>query len=103
MGCLFRTLLFPLELLGDLLLEGWVWLMTRIVPNGLSPWARGLCKVLVGVLSLLLLFILVGSGICMTDPELEPPARVLFFTSLGISLVWILLPLLLRLLFGPRR
>ncbi len=99
MGCLFRLILFPFELIFDAILEGWFALMQWIVPEErLGFFSRWGLKILVGVFSIALLLVflfgvLVAAFTEATVTDLWP----YIFIPLGISVLQIVFGIAVRI------
>ena len=102
MGCLF----FPLELLVDGIIEGWLYLMEWIVPERyLSRTFRIVFKVFVWIFSALLLFtMLLGIfAIISPDPDIHVFGKYMVFVPLGISAVQILIGIIVRIISKKKK
>ncbi len=102
MGCLF----FPLELLVDGIIEGWLYLMECIVPERyLSRAFRIVLKVFVWIFSALLLFtMLLGIfAIISPDPDTHLLGKYMVFVPLGISAVQILIGIIVRIISKKKK
>ena len=96
MGCLF----FPLELLGNAIIEGWFFLMEWIIPERyLSRTIRTVLRILVWVFSVfLLLVMLLGVfAIISDDTYTKQIGRYMLFIPLGISAVQIIFGIIVRI------
>ena len=96
MGCLF----FPLELLGNAIIEGWFFLMEWIIPERyFSRTFRAVLRVLVWVFSALLLFaMLLGVFALISDDiYVRQIGRYMLFIPLGISAAQISLGIIVRI------
>ncbi len=101
MGCL----LFPLELLVDGIIEGWLFLMEWIIPEKyISRTFRIVLKVFVWVFSALLLFVMFLGvfAIISDDVYTKQIGRYMVFIPLGISAVQILLGIIVRIISKKR-
>ena len=102
MGCL----LFPLELLVDAIIEGWLYLMEWIVPERyLSRTFRIILKVFVWIFSALLLFIMFLGifAIISPDPDTHLLGKYMVFVPLGISAVQISLGIIVRIISKKKK
>ena len=88
MGCLF----FPLELLVEAIIEGWFFLMERIIPERyLSRTLRTVLRIFVWVFSAFLLFVMLLGVFAITSNDIyvKQIGKYMFFIPLGISAVQI--------------
>lgn len=91
--------MFLFEWIVDLIMDCWFSLMQWIVPNrALGKTARIILKVLVGVFSCILLFLMIIGifALISDDPYVKQIGRYLVFVPLGVSVVQILLGILVR-------
>ena len=96
MGCLFSLL----ELLIDLLLDGWVYLMELIIPaRFISRTLRIVLRILVWVFSTLLLIVMVCGvfAVISDDVSTKQIGKYMIFIPLAISAVQIVLGSLVRI------
>ena len=96
MGCLF----FPLELLGDAIIEGWFFLMEWIIPERyLSRTFRTVLTILVWVFSALLLFVMLLGVFALISEDIyvKQIGRYMFFVPLIISAVQIAFGIIVRI------
>ena len=96
MGCLF----FPLELLGDAIIEGWFFLMERIIPERyFSRTFRTVLRVLVWVFSALLLFAMLLGAFALVSDDIyvRQIGKYMLFIPLGISAVQIIFGIIVRI------
>lgn len=102
MGCLF----FPLELLVDLIIEGWFYLMVSIVPERCCSSAlRTVIKVFVWIFSISITFIMILGifAIISPDPDTHSVGKYMFFITLGISAVQIVLGIIVRVISKKKK
>ncbi len=102
MGCLF----FPLDLLVDSIIEGWIYLMEWIVPERyISRTLRIVLKVLVLIFSYLLLFVMFLGvfALISDDAYTKQIGRYMVFIPLGISIVQILLGIIVRIVSKKKK
>ena len=102
MGCLF----FPLEFLGDCIIEGWFYLMEWVVPERyISRTFRIILKVLVWIFSALLFFIMLLGiiAILSSDPDTHLLGKYMFFVPLAISVVQIALGIIDRIVSKKKK
>ena len=102
MGCLF----FPLELLVDGIIDGWLYLMEWIVPERyISRTFRIVLKILVWIFSALLLFVMLLGvfAIISDDAYTKQIGRYMIFIPLGISAVQILLGIIVRIISKKKK
>ncbi len=102
MGCL----LFPLELLVDGIIEGWLYLMEWIVPERyLSRTLRVVLKVFVWIFSALLLFIMLLGffALISSDSDTHLLGKYMIFVPLGISAVQILIGIIVRIVSKKKK
>ncbi len=102
MGCILE---FLIEFVLESIFEGYVYLMTLIIPKyKFKPWVEGILKVFIAVLSVILLIALV-LGLFMigdADPEVKSTGKILVFGSLGIVAFHIVLTIIVRFLTKKR-
>lgn len=102
MGCLF----FPLELLGDAIIDGWFFLMEQIVPERyLSRTLRTVLRILVWVFSAFLLFLMLLGvfALISDDIYIKQIGRRMLFLSLGISAAQIFFGIIVRLVSRKKK
>lgn len=102
MGCLlvpFKLIGFLLELLEDALVDGWCYLMRRILPEKeISQKARFVVEIIFDLFSGALLFATVVGIILMLfgDEYMKYLGKFMLFIPLGIGVVQIIAGILLR-------
>lgn len=102
MGCL----LFPLELLVDGIIEGWLFLMEWIIPERyISRTFRIILKIFVWIFSALLLFVMLLGvfAIISDDVYTKQIGRYMIFIPLGISAVQILIGIIVRIISKKKK
>ena len=102
MGCL----LFPLELLVDGIIEGWLFLMEWIIPERcISRTFRIVLKIFVRIFSaLLLLTMFLGIfAIISSDPYTHLLGKYMIFIPLGISAVQISFGIIVRIISKKKK
>ena len=96
MGCLF----FPLELLGDAIIEGWFFLMEWIIPERyFSRTFRTVLRILVWVFSAFLLFVMLLGVFALISDDIyvRQIGKYMLFIPLGISVVQIIFGIIVRI------
>lgn len=97
MGCL----LFPLELIGDAIIDGYIYLMEMIVPEKvLGKGMRIALKIIVGIFTVLLLFMMLLGLIALwsEDKDTRELGKYMVFIPLGISVLQIALGIIVRMI-----
>ncbi len=93
-----RWLLFPFELIFDLMMEGWFSLMQWIVPEKMfSTGFRIFLRIIIGIFSavLFLLFIIGILGAIATEATIFDLWKLIFI-PLGLGVVQIVLGIIVR-------
>ncbi|MBE6788736.1 MAG: hypothetical protein E7539_03630 [Ruminococcaceae bacterium] len=97
MGCILE---FLIEFVLESVFEGYVYLMTLIIPKyKFKPWVEVVLKVFIAVFSVALLIAII-SGLFMigdADPEVKSIGKILVFGSFGIIAFHIILTVIVRI------
>ncbi len=100
MGCLLEILFFPIELIGDAVLEGGFELMTWIVPpNMRNRTLRSILRVIVSIWTIFLFLIMfIGFfAIISSDPDTHRFGQYMVFIPLGICAIHIVVGIIVKI------
>ena len=99
MGCIFRVIFFPIEIIVELIFEGWLSLMLWILPEKrMGKVAQTILKATVYIFSAILfvVFLLDILGAAFTEATVTDLWQMIFI-PLGISLLQIIFGVIVRI------
>ncbi len=104
MGCLFELILFPFELILDIIFEGYISIMQWIIPERyIKKGFKTVLKVIVWIISIVLLVILIIGLLAALHPEVTVfDLWKLIFVPLAIILVQIILGVIVRFIVNKK-